>query len=139
MKPIHALRMALTVPAGVAGWYIGVIVALLVHQIDQKLCPSEYLVSGTCRAPWSSLVNGIALASGSLVCGALTVLLPTLVAPFHRARVALLAYGLGLTGSAYWLFHGHWVPVAWAAVAGAIALWRVRIILARQSARCQSN
>ena len=131
MKTMHTLRMALTVPAAIAGWYIGVIVALLVHQVDQKLCPSEYIVSGTCGAPWSSFVSGMALASGSLVCGAFTVLLPTLVAPSHRARVALLAYGLGLTGSVYWLLHDHWVPVAWAAIAGAIALWRVQINLAR--------
>ena len=123
--------MALTLPAAITGWYIGVIVALLVHRIDQKLCPSEYLVSGNCMAPWSSFTSGIALALGSWVCGALTVLLPTLVAPSHRGRVALLSYVCGLTGSAYWLLHGHWVPVAWAAVAGAITLWRIQIILAR--------
>ena len=128
---MRKLRMALTVPAAIAGWYLGVIVALLIHQVSQRLCPASYAASGACWAPWPAFASDVALALGSLVCGAFTVLLPTLVAPSHRARVAQLAYAGGLTCSIYWLLHGHWVPVAWAAMAGAVTVWRIQIVLAR--------
>jgi hypothetical protein len=71
----------------------------------------------------------VALALGASVCGALSVLLPALAAPSHRLEVSRLAYAVGLICSAYWLFHGLWVPVAWAAAAGALALWRVQVAL----------
>ncbi len=119
----------LTVPAAIAGWYIGVVVALLLHRAGQWLCPSKHVVSGTCLAPWPSFVSDASLALGSLVCGALTVLLPTLVAPCHRIKVALLAYVSGLACSAYWLLHGHWLPVSLAALAGAVTLWRIKAVL----------
>ncbi len=122
-------RLLLTVPAAIAGWYIGVIVALLLHRAGQWLCPSGHVVSGTCLAPWPSFVSDASLALGSLVCGALTVLLPTLVTPFHRLRVALLAYVSGLTCSVYWLLHGHWMPVILAALAGGLTLWRIKAVL----------
>ena len=66
-------------------------------------------------------------ALSSLICGSLTVLLPAPMAPSHRYRVAVIAFAGGLTCSAYWLLHGLWVPVAWAAIGGAITLWRISI------------
>lgn len=130
---MRTLRWLLTVPAAIAGFYIGVIVALLAHLVSERLCPPEYVVSGTCFAPWSSFVSDAYLALGSLVCGALVVLLPTLIAPSHRSRVALLAYASGLACSVYWLAHSLWVPVVWAALAGAITLWRIQIVLTHPS------
>jgi hypothetical protein len=130
---MHILRWLLTVPAAIVGWYIGVIVALIVHTASERLCPLEYVVSGTCIAPWMAFVSDAYLALGSLICGSLAVLLPTLIAPSHRAKIALLAYIAGLACSAYWVAHGLWVPVAWAALAGAATLWRIRIVLTHHS------
>lgn len=123
---IRILRWLLMVPAAIIGWYIGIIIALLVHMVSERLCPTEHIVSGTCHAPWSSLVSSVSLALGSMVCGTLAVLLPTLTAPSHRTKVALCAYVAGLACSVYWLAHSLWVPVAWAALAGAITLWRIK-------------
>lgn len=130
---MHIVRWLLTVPAAIAGWYIGVIAALLAHMTSEWLCPAEYVVSGMCFAPWSSFASNVYLALGSLVCGSLVVLLPTLVAPSHRGRVALLAYASGLACSAYWVAQGIWGPVAWAALAGAITLWRIKVFLTSMS------
>jgi hypothetical protein len=128
-EAMRLFRFVLTVPAGIAGWYLGVMLALLVHDLGQRLCPAHLVVSGACTAPWSSFVGDVALALGASVCGALSVLLPALAAPSHRLEVSRLAYAVGLICSAYWLFHGLWVPVAWAAAAGALALWRVQVAL----------
>ena len=132
---MRIIRWMLTVPAAVIGWYIGVIAALGLRQLNERLCPFEYIVSGSCHAPWSSFVKDVALAVGSLTCGALVVLLPALIAPSCRVRVAQLAYAGGLVCSAYWLFHGFWIPVAWAALAGAAALWRMHKVLIHPSTR----
>jgi hypothetical protein len=121
---MNILRWLLTAPAAIGGWYIGVIVALLAHMASESLCPPEHVVSGTCSAPWSPVVSDACLAVGSLICGSLSVLLPALIAPSHGYRVAALAFAVGLACSAYWLLHGLWVPVAWAALGGAVTFWR---------------
>jgi len=126
---MHTVRWLLTVPIAVLGWYLGLIAALLIHWVSERLCPAEYVVSGLCYAPWSSFVSNFSLALGASICGSLTVLLPTLIAPSYRGRVALLAFASGLACSAYWVFHGVWVPVAWAALAGAVTLWRIQTVV----------
>lgn len=125
---LHMVRWFLTVPAAVIGWYIGIVVALGIRQLSERLCPVEYIVSGMCHAPWSSFATDFALAAGSSICGSLVVLLPALIAPSYRGRVALLAYLAGLACSAYWLLHGLWSPVVWAALAGAVTLWRTQTV-----------
>jgi hypothetical protein len=132
MEIVRTMRWILAVPAAVAGWYLGVIAALGMHQLGERLCPVEYIVSGLCHAPWSSFVTDFALVTGSLVCGCLTVLLPALIAPAHRHRVAQLAYAGGLAAAAYWLLHGFWLPVAAAALAGGATLWRIQAGPARR-------
>jgi len=124
--PVNLVRWIFAVPAAVAGWYIGMIVALGIRQLGERLCPVEHIVSGLCHAPWSSFATDFALVTGSLVCGSLVVLLPALIAPAHRHRVAQLAYAGGLAAAAYWLLQGFWLPVAAAALAGGATLWRIQ-------------
>lgn len=123
---MNLLRWPFTILAAILGWYIGVVMALLAHMGLQRSCPAEYVVSQTCHAPWSGFGDVVFLAAGSLVSGTLAVLLPTLVAPCHRIRVARLAYAAGLLSSAYWLAHEFWHPVGCAALAGAVTLWRIQ-------------
>jgi hypothetical protein len=130
---VHLVRWIFAIPAAIVGWYIGVIVALGIRQLGEHLCPVEYIVSGLCHAPWSSFVTDFALVLGSLICGSLVVLLPALIAPSFRGRVAQLAYAAGLACSAYWLLQGFWLPVASAALAGGLTLWRIQANLAQPS------
>lgn len=132
---MQLIRWFLAIPGAVAGWYIGVIVALGIRQLGERLCPVEYIVSGLCHAPWSSFVTDFALVVGSLMCGSLVVLLPALIAPSHHHRVAQLAYAAGLAFAAYWLLHGFWLPVAAAALAGGVTLWRIQAVLTHPSTR----
>lgn len=132
---MRTVRWLLTIPGAIIGWYIGVIVALLAHAIGEWLCPWQYVVSGMCFAPWSSFLEKAYLSIGSLICGSLTVLFPALIAPSHRNEVALMVYLAGLTCSGYWLLQGVWVPVLWAAFAGAMTVWRIHVVLTRHSTR----
>ena len=134
---MNLVRWLLAVPAAVAGWYIGVIAALGIRQLGERLCPVEYIVSGLCHAPRSSFATEFALVTGSLICGCLVVLLPALIAPAHRHRVAQLAYAGGLAAAAYWLLHGFWLPVAAAALAGGATLWRIQALPTHLSTRAE--
>lgn len=129
VRTMRTLRWILTVPAALVGFYLGVFAAMVIYKVNEWLCPSEYLVSGMCNAPWSSFVSDLALAVGSLMCGSLVVLFPTLIAPALRKKVAFVAYASGIVASLYWLFHGLWVPVAWAILSGGLTLWRIGGIL----------
>jgi hypothetical protein len=131
------LRWLLVVPVAVIGWYLGLIVAILLHMTGEHLCPAEEIVSGFCTAPWMAYVDDFAMALGSLLCGAMVVLFPTLVAPSHRGMVAVVAFVSALVVSAPFLIHGIWVPVAWATLAGGLTLWRIRARLALTSGGTQ--
>ena len=133
VRTMKIFRWFLVTPAGILGWYVGVIAALSIYEIKERLCLPEYIVSGMCHASWSSHVTSVSLVLGSLISGALVVLLPTISAPAYRSRVALIAYILGLICSLYWLFYGEWVPVVWAAVGGGLMLWRTQKVLTRHS------
>jgi hypothetical protein len=124
---VHTLRWLFVVPSAFVGWYVGLIVALLIHSANEALCPTEYIVSGMCNAPWSAFVQGSAIIFGAIFSGALVVLLPTLFAPNHQKRVAWIAYGLGLLSSIYFLVFipGIWHAVLSSIIGGSIVLWRV--------------
>jgi hypothetical protein len=120
------LRWLFVVPSAFIGWYVGLIVALVIHRAHQAICPAQYLVSGMCHAPWTPLVQNSAIIIGSILAGALVVLLPTVLAPSQRQRVAWIAYGLGLLYSIYFLvvIPGIWHAVLSAAIGGGVVLWR---------------
>jgi hypothetical protein len=125
VNAINWLRWLLLVPSAFIGWYVGLIVSLAIYRAHKAICPAHYLVSGMCHAPWTPLVENSAIITGSFLAGALVVLLPALLAPSHRKRVAWLAYGLGFLYSLYFLVS---IPDIWHAVlssviAGSIVLW----------------
>ena len=125
-RAFRTLRWLLTVPAGIAGWYLGVMlamgIAVLTDSLQPHLAPGPVLHDPA----WHALSQHVAIGAGALLCGALAVALPAWVAPAHRDRIALLAYAIGLACSAYWLIHLLWQPVAWAALSGAVVCWRLQ-------------
>jgi len=117
VNAINWLRWLLLVPSAFIGWYVGLIVALVIHRAHKAICPAHYLVSGMCHAPWTPLVQNSAIIIGSILAGALVVLLPAVLAPSHRMRVAWIAYGLGFLYSMYFLVL---MPDIWHAVLSSV-------------------
>lgn len=95
------LRWALVVPAALAGWFVSLLVGLVLLHLVDRLCPEDQRVSGACIAPWHATVtDGIVLVCAALA-AALIVLLPALVAPREKRTVAHLAFGGGLLFALY--------------------------------------
>jgi hypothetical protein len=122
---MSTLRWLLTVPVAILGWYAGIIVAISIYKSNEWLCPTQHLVSGMCYAPWSSFIEELAIAGGSIISATLVVLLPSLAAPSRKIPTALTAYIFGAFFSIYWLFHGFLAPAAWAITGGSITLWLI--------------
>lgn len=129
VRAFSVVRWVLVVPSALVGWYAGLIVALLIYKANEALCPARYLVSGMCTAPWSSVIEELAVIVGGAVVGALVVLLPSLMAPYHRKKIALIAYSLGFACSIYvlMLVPSIWRAVLAAALAGGWMLWRISL------------
>lgn len=90
------IRWLLTLPMAVVGWYIAIIVGMLLLSVAESFCPPEAMVSGACTASWFPTVSRLVFCLATGLAAALVVLLPTLVAPRGRRRVAWIAFGLGL-------------------------------------------
>jgi hypothetical protein len=124
---MDTLRWLSVVPSAFVGWYVGLILALLIYSANKELCPTKYMVSGMCNAPWSAFTEGLAIIFGATISGALVVSLPTLFAPNQQKRVAWAAYGLGLLSSIYFLVlvPGIWHAVLSSVIGGSVVLWRL--------------
>ena len=98
---MKTFRWLMTVPVGVFGWFTGLFAGIFIDSIGKWTCPSEYVVSGNCNAPWSLLLHSMAYVIGASVAACAVVLLPTLMAPTRRDIVALVAFTVGLAFAIY--------------------------------------
>ena len=126
-RPMQILRWVLVPLAAMAGWYCGILAGLLIAEIGERTCPNEYIVSGSCFAPWTQGVVLAAMAVGAGVAGSMIVLLSAAMAPAWKSRVALVAFALGCAIATYMatLTQG-WVAYAAAVFGGLAAVWIVR-------------
>lgn len=120
----------LVITAGLMGWYTG----MLIHKLDEWLCPARYVVSAMCYAPWSAFVQYSAFVIGSATAACLVVLLPALTAPSRRRAVAWTVFFVGMavaidllsrlgTLAGVGVTRVYWLPAATAVLAGAVTLW----------------
>ena len=88
-------RWILVAPAAVGGWYLSLLLGiLLLHGLD-TICPDRYLVSDHCVAgPAGVVQDGIEIFAASLS-AVLVVYFAALLAPGHRSTVAWAAYIAG--------------------------------------------
>ncbi len=127
-------RWLLTVPGAIAGFYMGLALWGVIYHLNERLCPEAYRVSGMCHAPWSWHVQQAAFGIGACVCGIMVVLLPTLIAPAYRKRVAAVFYLLGLTSAVFFPVQGMLLERFAAALGGGITLWRIHVALTKNTA-----
>src|SRR5262245_23856301 len=92
----------LTVPlAGIAVWYVTLLVGFGAVSVLDALCPPQLVVSGLCTASWYEPAFEALLLVCTALVAAGVVLVPALVAPAHRFRVAMIGYGCGATFALY--------------------------------------
>jgi hypothetical protein len=92
-------RWLMTVPAGVAVWFLVLFTGIFATAILDVFCPPELIVSGSCTASWyqPALEAVVAIFTGISALG--VVLAPALVAPSKRRMVAWVAFFIGLASA----------------------------------------
>lgn len=128
-RMLRLLRWALVLPAGAAGLYAGVVSALLLVTLLQRLCPIEDQISGFCYASWYGAAESSAIALGAAIGAVGAVSLPALMAPSRKRLVSALFYAFGAAYATWFLVsvgNSFLLPFGVAMAAGALAVlaWR---------------
>ena len=124
---MQILRWALIVPAGFAGFILGLLFGFFIYYLGGITCPAQYVTSGTCFAPWSQAVFDLALVVGAGVAAAAIVVMSALMAPSRHLQVGLVAYCIGAAFATYAAFEtGAWLPYCSAVSVGGLSLWALR-------------
>lgn len=122
---VKIARWFLVLPAGAAGFYAGVALAILLVALLQWLCPIEDQVSGLCFASWYRPAESAAIVLGAALGAVCTVSLPALAAPSHKRQISALFYAAG-TAYAVWFLSkvgsSFLLPFVAAVVSGALAV-----------------
>jgi hypothetical protein len=121
---VNTLRWILVPVSAIVAFYAPTVVAIAGFSLINRLCPPELMVSGSCTASWS----GLATEALVILCAALSaigvVLVPALVAPERKLKVATLAFTGGALLAIYIALHGSlWELLTAALVGGGLALW----------------
>jgi hypothetical protein len=97
------MRWLAVLPAAIAGWYLALIIALLLHSGVESLCPADQIDSGMCVAPWFPYASHAISAFGAGLAAVLIITFAVLAAPAHRVLVSRATLVGGLIVSSYML------------------------------------
>ena len=92
---LRTLRWILTPISGFLAFYIGLSLGFLAISFLDNFCPAEQIISGMCTAKWYLRTEDIIIPFTAGLIAVLVVLLPTLIAPAHRHKIAVLAFIAG--------------------------------------------
>ena len=121
---VNFCRWVLVPLSGVAVWYVVLLLGIASITLLDSLCPPDLVVSGSCTAGWYEPVFQSLLFVCSVGVAIGIVLVPALVAPTFRWRVALLAFGCGAAFATYVVLEGFlWLPLLGSVLGGSYALW----------------
>jgi len=124
INTLSALRFLLIIPAAITGWYLGLLLAMAIHELGEITCPAEYIVSGACFAPWTSSVQSMAMAAGACVAAMLIVLFAYWLAPLHKRATSLIVLSGGITVATIMVIMTKaWLAYFFALSGGVIAQW----------------
>lgn len=127
---MQILRWILTIALAPLGYVAAVLMAMALSQWLTHVCPPDLLVSGACTAEWYPRAETTAFAVATATGAVLWVVLPTLVAPTQRKRVAWVAYACGVAFASWFvIMAGGWLiaPCVAAVVVGAMSAWLVTV------------
>jgi hypothetical protein len=118
------LRWTFVPLSGIAVWYAALLLGIAGYGLLDRLCPPALVVSGACTASWHGPASEALLLLCTALASAGIVLVPALVAPARRFRVAVLAFGCGAAFALYAASGGSlWGPFFVAGLAGSASLW----------------
>ncbi len=116
---INYIRWILIPIVGVLSWYLAVLIGLAAYQFAESLCPSEYIISGMCFAPWFATVSKLIIDVGAGLSALFVVLFSTLLAPSRKVEVAWFVFFTGLAVAIFIAFQANaFAELAWAGVFG---------------------
>ena len=125
-RAVHVLRWLLVIPAALVGWYLALVVGLLLLSLVESFCPSEAMVSGHCYAAWFQWSEEALFVLTTALAAWLVVLLPTLTCPTRKRTVASIAYVIGAVTAIIFAVTGPiWIPAIAALLMGFLTLRRV--------------
>ena len=101
---VTQIRWLAVLPAAVAGWFLALIIGLIVHSGMESLCPRDQMDSGMCVAPWFPYASNAVSAFGAGLAAVLVITLAVLAAPAHRIVVTRTAFVAGLLVAIYMLW-----------------------------------
>ena len=101
---VTQIRWLAVLPAAVAGWFLALIIGLIVHSGIESLCPRNQMDSGMCVAPWFPYASDAVSAFGAGLAAVLVISLAVLAAPTHRIVVTRTAFVGGLLVAIYMLW-----------------------------------
>jgi hypothetical protein len=118
------IRWTLVPLAAFAVWVVTLLAGITGHDVLASLCPQELMISGVCTAWWHDPAVRVLEMACAAFAAAAFVTIPAMIAPAHRVRVALVAFGCGAVLSAFLAIAADlWLPFGAAAVTGSIALF----------------
>ena len=121
---IEIFRWIMVVPAAIIGWWIAIIIGLLLTNIPGYFCPPQLMISDICMTSWyGPVMSGIMILAAALSAVS-TLLFAVLTAPAKRALVAKVIFLAGVIYATYFAFSlSAWVEYTGAIVAGSFTLF----------------
>ena len=101
---VTQIRWLAVLPAAVVGWFVALVIGLIVHSGIESLCPRDQMDSGMCVAPWFPYASDAVSAFGAGLAAVLVITLAVLAAPAHRIVVMRTAFVAGLLVAIYMLW-----------------------------------
>ena len=126
------VRWVLAPIGGLVAWHATLFLGLVAVGVLDSMCPPDKIVSGMCQADWYEPAFDALVAVFAGISAVVVVLVPALIAPTHRLRMAWVAYGVGAAFAICSALGGSslYPPAAAALLCGAAAvalahrLWR---------------
>jgi len=124
---IKAVRWLLLLPLTLAGWYLVMLLGIVLLDLAMAACPPEEVVSGACTAPWMGGVEAGIFYLCSALAATAWVLIPALMAPALKRETAWVAFiSGGLVAGMMALHMAAWDDLAVSLSAGVGVAWWVQ-------------
>lgn len=103
---VNGIRWVFAPISAILGWFVVLMLGMSLYGFVENSCPADKVISSYCTVDWINNLSNSLIYIGAALSAVVVVLLPTLVAPRYKFRVAVVAYTLGVL-TALWLLLGN--------------------------------